>query len=89
MFSQSAFQAGPLTASLPIIDTLEPVSGVIIGAAVFHEHLARSPAMLAIQLCGAAIATVGIALLAPAAPELPVGEAGSRVGSLAQVSGRR
>jgi drug/metabolite transporter (DMT)-like permease len=71
LLSQGAFQAGQLTASLPIIDTLEPVSGVVIGTAVFHEQLATSPPMLAIQLAGAAIAVAGIALLAPSAAGWP------------------
>ena len=74
VFSQSAYQAGQLTASLPIIDTLEPISGVVIGTAVFHEHLATSPYMLAIQFSGAAIAISGIALLAPPSLAHPGGD---------------
>lgn len=73
LLSQGAFQSSQLTASLPIIDTLEPVSGVIIATAVFHEQLAASPPVLAIQLTGAAIAVVGIALLAPSAAPLAAG----------------
>ncbi len=65
LLSQSAFQAGQLTASLPIIDTLEPISAVVLGAAIFHERLASSPLMLAVQLSGAAIAVAGVALLRP------------------------
>jgi hypothetical protein len=42
LFGQSAFNAGPLSLSLPVIDTVEPVCSVILAAAVFHEHLARS-----------------------------------------------
>ncbi len=75
LLSQGAFQAGQLTASLPIIDTLEPISGVVIGTAVFHEQLASSPPMLAIQLSGAAIAIVGIATLAPSPASLPAAAA--------------
>jgi drug/metabolite transporter (DMT)-like permease len=70
LLSQGAFQAGQLTASLPIIDTVEPISGVIIGTAIFHEQLAASAPMLAIQLSGAAVAVAGIALLAPSASPL-------------------
>jgi drug/metabolite transporter (DMT)-like permease len=66
LFGQSAFNAGPLSLSLPVIDTVEPVSAVILGAAVFGERLARSPGMLAIQLIGGAIAAAGIVVLSRA-----------------------
>ena len=65
LLSQSAYQAGQLPASLPVIDTVEPISGVVIGTAVFDERLATYPAVLAIQLSGAVIAVAGIAMLAP------------------------
>ena len=63
LFGQSAFNAGPLSVSLPVIDTVEPVSSVILGAAVFGERLARSPWLLALQLVGGAIAVTGIVVL--------------------------
>ena len=63
LFAQSAFKAGPLSLSLPVIDTVEPVSSVILGAVVFQEHLARSPGLLGLQLAGGAIAAAGIAVL--------------------------
>jgi hypothetical protein len=63
LFGQSAFHAGPLSVSLPVIDTVEPVSSVILGAAVFGEHLARSPGLLTFQLTGAGIAAAGIVVL--------------------------
>ena len=63
VLSQSAYQAGALAASLPIIDTVEPICGVLIGTFVFDEHLATSPAALTVQLAGAGLAVVGIALL--------------------------
>lgn len=63
LFGQSAFGAGALSLSLPVIDTLEPVSAVAIGATVFGERLASSPGQLALQLAGGAVAAGGIALL--------------------------
>lgn len=63
VFGQSAFNAGPLSLSLPVIDTVEPVSSVILGAAVFQEHLAHSAGLLALQLVGGAIAAAGIVVL--------------------------
>jgi drug/metabolite transporter (DMT)-like permease len=64
VLSAAAYQAGALRASLPIMDTLEPVSGVLIGAAVFGEQLATSPAGLSLQLAAAAGAITGIVMLA-------------------------
>jgi hypothetical protein len=63
LFGQSAFGAGALSLSLPVIDTLEPVGAVIIGATVFGEQLASSPAHLALQITGGLAAAVGIAVL--------------------------
>ena len=66
MLSTGAFQASTLSASLPIIDTVEPVSGVVIGAFLFGERLAASPAGLLVQLAAAGVAVTGILLLGPA-----------------------
>lgn len=40
VISQSAFQAGPLQASLPMLSITEPVVAAVIGLAAFHEHIA-------------------------------------------------
>ena len=63
LFGESAFKAGPLSLSLPVIDTVEPTAAVVLAAVVFHESLASSPWQLALQLAGAATAVTGIALL--------------------------
>jgi drug/metabolite transporter (DMT)-like permease len=63
LLSATMLQAGALSASLPVIDTVEPVSAVLIGTLVFGEQLAASPAGLALQLAGAAAAVAGIILL--------------------------
>ncbi len=63
LFGQSAFHAGPLSLSLPVIDTLEPVAAVILATTVFRERLASSPWQLALQLAGGALAVAGIAIL--------------------------
>ena len=60
---QSAFSAGALSLSLPVIDTMEPVCAVVIGATVFGEQLASSPLQLGFQMAGAAAAVIGIAVL--------------------------
>lgn len=91
LFGQSAFNAGPLSISLPVIDTVEPVSSVILAAAVFQEHLARSPGLFAFQLAGGAIAAAGIALLSRspvvmAEERLQSGRPASRATRLPQVN---
>jgi drug/metabolite transporter (DMT)-like permease len=63
LLSASAFQAGALAATLPIMDTVEPAAGVLLGTLLFGERLAASPAGMAVQLAGAAAAVAGIALL--------------------------
>jgi drug/metabolite transporter (DMT)-like permease len=63
LLSAGAFQAGPLAASLPVMDTVEPVSGVLLGTLLFGERLAVSPMGIAVQLAGAAAAVAGITLL--------------------------
>lgn len=63
LFGQSAFHAGPLSLSLPVIDTLEPVAAVVLATTVFRERLAASPWQLALQLAGGALAVAGIAVL--------------------------
>lgn len=65
LLSQSAFQSGTLTASLPVLDTLEPISAVLIGVLIFDERLAASSVTLLTQLAGAAAAVAGIVLLTP------------------------
>jgi drug/metabolite transporter (DMT)-like permease len=63
LLSANAFQAGALAASLPVIDTVEPVCGVLLGTLLFGERLAASPAGVGAQLAGAAAAIAGITLL--------------------------
>ncbi|MDQ6936843.1 MAG: DMT family transporter [Actinomycetota bacterium] len=41
--SQLAFQAGPLTASLPSMATVDPLLSIVIGVLVYDEHLRRGP----------------------------------------------
>jgi hypothetical protein len=52
--TQLAFRAGPLTASLPAISTVDPLLSVAIGVLVYDEHLRRGPlsgaALLALLL---------------------------------------
>lgn len=45
-FSQLAFRSGPLSASLPVVSTVNPVLGVLVGATVYDENVRHSPLAL-------------------------------------------
>ena len=63
VLAQSAFQAGPLAISLPLIDVLEPVTATVIGATAFREAVPLSASSLTAQAGGALMVVVGIVLL--------------------------
>jgi drug/metabolite transporter (DMT)-like permease len=63
LLGQSAFSAGALSLSLPVIDTLAPITAVVIGVTVFGEQLASAPWQRALQLAGGVLAVAGIAVL--------------------------
>jgi len=71
--SVSMYKVGPLSASLPVIDTVEPISAVLIGTLVFGERLSGSPAGLALQLAGAATAICGVIALGRSSSLAPRG----------------
>jgi uncharacterized membrane protein YobD (UPF0266 family) len=48
--AQVAFQAGPLTASLPAVATTDPLLSVLMGVLIYNEHLNRGPASGAVLL---------------------------------------
>jgi hypothetical protein len=50
---QSAFQAGQVTFSLPIIDMLESSVAILIGAVAFGERLTNTPLAIAIEIASA------------------------------------
>ena len=60
---QSAFQAAPLPASLPVMDAVEPTVAVLIGVFAFDEHLATSIGALASEAAGILALLTGIVLL--------------------------
>jgi hypothetical protein len=63
ILGQGAYRSGSLLVSLPIIDSVEPIGGVLIGATAFGEQIARSPGTLALQLVASLVAIVGIVIL--------------------------
>lgn len=44
LLNQLAFQAGPLTASLPATASIDPLLSIVVGVVVFDEHIKRGPA---------------------------------------------
>lgn len=63
VLAQGAYRSGSLLVSLPIIDSVEPVGGVLIGVTAFGEQIARTPATLALQLLAGAAAIAGVVIL--------------------------
>lgn len=72
--AQSAFQAGPLRASLPILTVLDPVVSIMIGALAFGEGVALDGVRPALEVVGLAVLLLGVALLA-SSPLVSGGEA--------------
>jgi multidrug transporter EmrE-like cation transporter len=60
---QSAFQAGPLPASVPVMDATEPAVAVCIGVFAFSEHVGTSVGSLALEALGVVLLLVGIVTL--------------------------
>jgi len=59
---QSAYEAGPLAASMPVLDAVDPTVAVAFGIVLFHEHI-RTGAWVAGVAAGIALLVAGIALL--------------------------
>lgn len=64
LLAQSAFEAGPLRASLPPITAAEPLSGIAVGVVVFQEHIRLDPGALAGEVCGLLAMCAGVLLVA-------------------------
>jgi drug/metabolite transporter (DMT)-like permease len=60
---QSAFQAGPLPASVPVMDAMEPAVAVCIGVFAFNESVDTSVGGLACQALGILLLLWGIVSL--------------------------
>lgn len=63
---ESAFNAGPLHASLPAITAAEPVAGIFLGVVVFGDVIHISPLMLALQAAGLIALFAGVVIVARA-----------------------
>ncbi|MCU1427504.1 MAG: integral rane protein [Actinomycetia bacterium] len=79
LLTQSAFQAGALRASLPVLSIVEPLTSIAIGESVFHERIATSTPARAAQVIGLVFLMVGVASLTRSASPVvnPVNESGT------------
>ncbi len=59
---QSAYEAGPLAASMPVVDAVDPSVAVVLGVLLFHEHIRTGPWLVGIA-AGIATLLAGIVLL--------------------------
>jgi len=60
LLAQSAFQAGPLAASLPMLTIVDPVVAAAIGVLAFGEHLAAGSLALLAELASVVALVVGV-----------------------------
>ncbi|WP_405148289.1 DMT family transporter [Sphaerisporangium sp. NBC_01403] len=63
LLNQSAFDAAPLRISLPAATAAEPITGVVLGVAIFAERLRVSQEALAAEVIGLIAMVVGIVIL--------------------------
>lgn len=61
---QNAFNAGPLTASLPAVTAAEPAAGMVLGVIVFGDKVHISPLLVAVQIAGVVAMVVGVIIVA-------------------------
>jgi len=64
ILAQSAFQAGPLDASLPALSATDPVVSVLVGAVAFDEALRSGSAATVLEVISFSAIVVGIFMLA-------------------------
>lgn len=64
LFSQSAYQAGPLTFSMPVVAVIEPTIAVVVGSTILDEQVSLAGDSLVLELIGAGLAAIGVVLLA-------------------------
>jgi drug/metabolite transporter (DMT)-like permease len=62
--AQSAFQAGALDVSLPVMTVADPVVSIVIGATMFSESVRSSPGAASIEVAALSAMAGGVFLLA-------------------------
>jgi drug/metabolite transporter (DMT)-like permease len=84
LLNQSAYQAGELRLSLPVITVAEPIIAIVIGQALFGEHIGSSAPAMTGEIIGLVCMTIGVVRLSrltPAGPAAP-GPAAPPVGEV-------
>lgn len=76
VLSQSAYQAGPLAYSMPVVAILEPIVAVVLGASILGERLSLGGAAFLLELLAVVVACVGIWLLTTSPIVLSIYEGG-------------
>lgn len=66
LLAQSAFQAGDLDASLPVLTVVDPVVSIVIGAFLFGESVRSGALPTPVECAGLVIMTVGVFALSKA-----------------------
>lgn len=91
LLAQSAFEAAPLSASLPAITAVEPITGIAFGIGVYHEYLNLSGGALTLELIGLVTAILGVYLVAssPLVTGAPAVRDASGAGKSSDGAGRR
>ena len=67
VLSQLAYRAGPVSASLPAMNSVNPLASVLIGVAVFDEHFRTGPIPSTVEAFALAAMTLATVLLSRAA----------------------
>lgn len=66
LMAQSAFQAGDLDASLPVLTVVDPVVSIMIGAFVLGEGVRSGPVATTIEVLGLVVMAAGVFALSKA-----------------------
>lgn len=85
VLAQSAFQAGPLDASLPTLSAADPVLSVVIGAVAFGEAIRTGVVPTTLEALSLVVMVLGIFMLAHT-EAVNVAQAKSRVGRPQEVT---
>lgn len=64
LLNQSAFEAGPLSRSLPAVVAGEPLTGIGIGVGLYGEHITLALPWVVVELVGLAVMVWGVCRVA-------------------------
>jgi drug/metabolite transporter (DMT)-like permease len=80
LLAQSAFQAGPLDASLPTLTLVDPAVSILIGVFGFGEAIAGGGTRRSLEIAGVLAAVAGVYVLGRSTARLESTPAGGRPG---------